>query len=69
MFKNILSATDLVETRDAPVTAAFEIAALNNSRLHILHVLESASASNRQRVKHFKSGQELESNPLYEKQV
>jgi len=69
MFRNILSATDLVETRDAPVTAAFQIAAQNNGKLHLLHVLESASASNRQRVKHFKTGQEIESNPLYEKQV
>ena len=69
MFNNILSATDLVETRDAPVTAAFEIAKQNNGKLHILHVLESASSSNRHLVKHFETGQELENNPLYEKQV
>ena len=40
MFNTILSATDLVETPDAPVTAALEIARQNKGQLYILHVLE-----------------------------
>jgi nucleotide-binding universal stress UspA family protein len=69
MFKKILSATDLVETVDAPVTAAQLIAAHSNGRLHLLHVLESSSSQNRHLVKHFKTGEEFESNPNYEQEV
>ncbi len=69
MFDNIISATDLVEVEDAPVTVALAIARQNQGRLHILHVLESASSKNRRLVKHFITGQELESNPDYEKEV
>ena len=69
MFEKILSATDLVETRDAPVTAAQAIAKQNNGRLYLLHVLESSSFHNRHLVKHFKTGDEFESHPQYEQEV
>ena len=69
MFERILSATDLVESVDAPVTAAQSIAAQSNGRLHLLHVLESSSSQNRHLVKHFRTGEEFESNPLYEQEV
>jgi len=69
MFEKILSATDLVESADAPVTAAQVIAKHNNGRLHLLHVLESSSSQNRHLVKHFKTGAEFESNPHYEQEV
>ena len=69
MFEKILSATDLVESVDAPVTAAQIIATHSNGRLHLLHVLESSSSQNRHLVKHYKTGEEFESNPLYEQEV
>jgi nucleotide-binding universal stress UspA family protein len=69
MFNKILSATDLVETCDAPVTAALEIAKRNNGQLHIIHILESASSQNRHLVKHFKTGEEVESSRDYEQEV
>jgi len=69
MFEKILSATDLVESVDAPVSAAQLIATHSNGRLHLLHVLESSSSQNRHLVKHFKTGEEFESNPLYEQEV
>ena len=69
MFKNILSATDLVGTCDAPVTAALELAKKNNGHLRILHVLESASSHKRHLVKHFKTGEELENSREYEQEV
>jgi nucleotide-binding universal stress UspA family protein len=69
MFKKILCATDLVESVDAPVAAAQAIATQNNGKLHLLHVLESSSSHNRHLVKHFKTGEEFESNPHYEQEV
>ena len=69
MFEKIIGATDLVESVDAPVTAAQIIAAHNNGRLHLLHVLESSSSQNRHLVKHFKTGEKFESNPNYEQAV
>lgn len=69
MFAKILSASDLLETRDAPVAVAQAIAKQNNGRLYLLHVLESSSSQNRHVVKHFKTGVEFESNPQYEQEV
>ncbi|UCD82784.1 MAG: universal stress protein [Desulfobacterales bacterium] len=69
MFKKILSATDLVESIDAPVTAAQVIAKQNSGKLYLLHVLESSSSQNRHLVKHFETGEEFESSPDYEQIV
>ena len=69
MFEKILSATDLVESVDASATAAQAIAKYNNGKLHLLHVLESSSLQNRHLVKHFKTGEEFESNPNYEQEI
>jgi len=69
MFEKILSATDLVESRDAPTTAAQAIAKQNKANLYLLHVLESSSSRDRHLVRHFRTGDEFESNPLYEQEV
>jgi len=69
MFKNLLSATDLIETYDPPVIAAFDLAKQNHANLQVLHVLESASSQSRNLVKHFKTGKEIECNDTYEQEV
>jgi nucleotide-binding universal stress UspA family protein len=69
MFKKILSATDVVESIDAPTTAAQAIAELTNGKLYLLHVLESSSSQNRHLVKHYKTGAEFESHPQYTQEV
>jgi len=69
MFDKILCATDLVESVDAPVAAAQSIAAQDNGKLYLLHVLESSSSQNRHLVRHFKTGKEIESNPRYNQKV
>ena len=45
MFKKILFPTDLSELCEAPFRVAVEMARKNDSRLHILHVLESRYSS------------------------
>ncbi len=67
MFRHILAATDLVDVRDPVVAAAAQIAARNQADLHILHVPESAQTENRLRVKHFKTGEEIDYGPDYAK--
>jgi nucleotide-binding universal stress UspA family protein len=69
MFKNILAATDMVTVCDSQVLAAAQIAKQNHAKLHILHVLESASAKDRHLVKHFNTGEEIATNANYEKSV
>ncbi|MFH1156354.1 MAG: universal stress protein [Pseudomonadota bacterium] len=69
MFKNILVATDTITGPDAPVLAAIDLAQLRGSGLHILHVLESASAQDRNLVKHFKTNQEIRADGAYVKTV
>jgi nucleotide-binding universal stress UspA family protein len=59
MFKHILAATDLVETRDPSVLAGAQIAKQHRADFHILHVPESAQTENRLQVKHFKTGEEI----------
>lgn len=69
MFKNILAATDLTSARDASVLAAAWIAEQNQSKLFILHVLESASVQDRNIIKDFKTGKEICYSPEYEEIV
>jgi nucleotide-binding universal stress UspA family protein len=66
MFKTILAATDHITTNDPSVEAAALLAAENNSRLVILHVLESASTKNRRWVKHFETGKNIHCDTAYE---
>jgi nucleotide-binding universal stress UspA family protein len=66
MFKTILAATDHIITRDPLVETAALLAAENNSRLVILHVLESASTKNRRWVKHFETGKDVHCDTAYE---
>lgn len=69
MFTNILAAIDRVTVVDTPVFTAARIAKQNNGKLHIIHVLESGSADNRNLIKHFKTGEEIVTGAAYEKSV
>ncbi len=69
MFQKILVATDLVTVPDVSVMAAEKLAEQNNSKLYLLHVLESASVKNRSLIKHFQTGEEILTNAEYEKVV
>jgi nucleotide-binding universal stress UspA family protein len=69
MFKTILAATDHVTTCDSAVKAAALLAAANNGRLFILHVLESSSTRNRRWVKHFETGENFRCDTAYEAEV
>ena len=66
MFKNILAATDLVNIQDAPVLSAARIAEQHQSKLLILHVLESISAQHRNLIKDFRTGEEITVTSEYE---
>jgi nucleotide-binding universal stress UspA family protein len=65
MFKSILAATDQVILRDTPVKAALALSRQYRSDLQILHVLESASATNRRRIKHYRTGVDQMANRPY----
>jgi len=69
MFNKILSATDLLTIWDATVLTAALIAEQNNAKLHILHVLESASTENRRLIKHFRTGKDIFTSAEYEETV
>jgi nucleotide-binding universal stress UspA family protein len=69
MFTNVLAAIDRVTVLDAPVLTAARIAEQNNGKLYIIHVLESASADNRNLIKHFKTGEEIVTGSAYEEAV
>lgn len=69
MFKKIVTATDLLTVRDAPVLAAARIAQQNSAKLLILHVLESAHSDNRNRIKDFRTWEEIDNTPQYEATV
>ena len=69
MFINVLAAIDGITVCDAPVLTAARIAQQNNAKLHIIHVLESASADNRNLIKHFKTGEEMVTGSAYEEAV
>jgi nucleotide-binding universal stress UspA family protein len=68
MFKNVLTATDLLEASDGAVTSAIELCRRNAARLRLLHVLESSySGIFRHFVREFKTGQERVVSKEYEK--
>ncbi len=69
MFKKIMAATDLVTVCDAPVLTAAQIAEQNSAKLHILHVLESASAEDRHFIKNFITGKDIVTSADYERTV
>lgn len=69
MFTDIVAATDLVRVADHVVVGAAEIARRFGAKLHILHVLESGDIRNRRRVRHFLTGEEIDTGEVYEKQV
>ena len=69
MFDKVLAATDIVTVHDAPILTAARIAEQNNAKLHIIHVLESASTDNRYLIKHFKTGEEIVTGVKYEETV
>ena len=69
MFTSVLAAIDRVSVLDATVLTAARIAEQNNGKLHIIHVLESASRKNRRLIKHFKTGEEIVTGAEYEKAV
>ena len=59
MFRKILVATELAGQCDAPILTAVQIAKECNSKLYILHVLESRTSKDRRFVKHFKTGEDI----------
>ena len=69
MFRSILAATDQVTRTDPAVETAAIMAAENNARLSLLHVLESASTVDRSLVKHYATGKDIQSDPSYEEKV
>jgi nucleotide-binding universal stress UspA family protein len=69
MFKTILAATDLVNRQDSSVGMAAALAAENDSQLFILHVLESASTLDRSLVKHYQTGEDIQSDRNYREEV
>lgn len=69
MFKTILAATDQVTRRDPSVEVAALMATENNSRLFILHVLESASTQDRSWVKHYETDEDMQCDRDYEQEV
>jgi nucleotide-binding universal stress UspA family protein len=69
MFKKVLVATDRVKAADSAVLTAAKIADQSSTKLHIIHVLESASIKNRDIVKHYQSGEEMLTTAAYEKSV
>jgi nucleotide-binding universal stress UspA family protein len=69
MFKKILAATDLITASDAQVLTAAKVAEQNHAKLHILHVLESASAVDRHLIKHFITGKDIVTSADYERTV
>jgi nucleotide-binding universal stress UspA family protein len=69
MFTDILAATDLVRAADPVVIGAAQMAGRFRAKIHILHVLESSDARNRCKVRHYISGEQIDTSQSYEKQV
>lgn len=65
MFTNILVATDMVIHPDAPVLTAIDLAGQYQAKLTVLHVLESASTDNREKVKHYQTNADIMVDPAY----
>ncbi len=69
MFNRIVAATDIVTTTDAPVISAVRLARQQDSRLYLLHVMESASTENRRLIRHFETGAEMIADADYEQTI
>jgi len=69
MFNRILAATDVVTAPDAPVVTAARLARQHHARLYLLHVMESASAENRQWIRHYETGTEMMADAAYRQTV
>lgn len=65
IFNRILAATDQPEECGPPVITAARLAARDGASLRVIHVLESRSAENRQRVRHHETGEEIDATPTY----
>ncbi|MGD9175011.1 MAG: universal stress protein, partial [Desulfobacterales bacterium] len=69
MFKKVLAATARPLECDESVASANLIAQFNNANLLILYVLESNTSIYRNYVRHYRSGEEIVSNEVYQDQV
>jgi nucleotide-binding universal stress UspA family protein len=69
MFNTILAATDKVILQDQAVLAALKITNQNQSKLHILHVLEPGSENSRYSIHHFKTREDFLASVAYEEAV
>ncbi len=69
MFKRLVAATELIDLCAAPVLTALKIAEQGDTRLSIVHVLESETTRNRRFVKHFRTGEKIATSAAYEKIV
>jgi len=65
MFHAILAASDRITARDPVVISAARLASALSVPWSLLHVLESASLRDRQRVLHFRTGKTQEATPSY----
>ena len=65
MFQSILAATDRITGRDPVVISAARLANALEVSWSIVHVLESASLNNRQRILHYRTGQEQDASARY----
>jgi nucleotide-binding universal stress UspA family protein len=69
MFASILAATDRITGHDPVVITAARLASALNAPWSILHALESASLSDRQRVLHFRTGEPQDATADYRAEV
>jgi len=69
MFQSILAATDRVTPGDPVVVSAARLANAFKVPWSIIHVLESTSLDNRQRILHFRTGQEQDATARYRADV
>jgi nucleotide-binding universal stress UspA family protein len=69
MFNKVLAATARPLECDEVVLSASRIAQNNNAKLLIVHVLESDSSMYRNFVKHYRTGEEIVGDEVYQQEV
>jgi nucleotide-binding universal stress UspA family protein len=69
MFTSILAATDRITGRDPVIISAARMARALGASWSIVHVLESASLENRERVLHFHTGQVQDATASYRAEI
>jgi nucleotide-binding universal stress UspA family protein len=69
MFKKVLAATARPLECDESVLSASRIAQINNAKLLILHVLESNTSGYQKYIQHYRTGEKIVSNEVYQDQV